>query len=203
MSQPHGTLRVFIALPLLPLVKSGLEKVVQHLASQFSGDVRWVGLDGIHLTLKFLGNIDPSRVEDISGAVQRASIGSSPFRLLLSGLGTFPNQNRPRIIWAGVQGDIDALGKLQTEIEAEMSGIGFPRENRPFAPHLTLGRVRDGTASSKRLGIGAAVSSSSTVSTESWLVESVRLVRSNLGPGGPTYSDLASVSLDDGTGLQQ
>ena len=193
---------MFIALPIPPPVKTGLGEVVQHLAAQVSGGVRWVGLDGIHLTLKFLGNIDPSLVDDITEAVQRASLGASPFRLLLSGLGTFPNENRPRVIWAGVQGDLESLGKLQARIEAEVSGLGFPRENRPFTPHLTLGRVRDQSASSERRRIGAAVTSSSTVSTEPWLVESVRLVRSTLGRGGPAYSDLASVSLGDRPGIE-
>ena len=203
MIRPDGAFRAFIALSLPPLLKCGLEQVVQNLAAQVPRGVRWVGLDGIHLTLKFLGNIDPTQVEDITEAVQRASLGASPFRLLLSGLGTFPNEKRPRVIWAGVQGDLESVGKLQAGIEAEVYGLGFPREKRPFTPHLTLGRVRDQAGSSERLGIGAAVSSCSMGPTEPWLVESVRLVRSHLGPGGATYSDLASVSLGHGTGTLQ
>ena len=203
MTRPNGTLRVFIALSIPPLVKSGLERVVQHLAAQVPGGVRWVGLDGIHLTLKFLGNIDPAQIEDLTEAMRRPSLGASSFRLLLSGLGTFPNENRPRVIWAGVQGELESLGKLQAGIEAEVSGLGFPRETRPFTPHLTLGRVRDQATNGERLRIGAAVASCAMGPTEPWLVESVRLVRSNFGPGGATYSDLASVSLAGGTGPQQ
>ena len=202
MTRSDGTLRVFIALPIPPLVKSGLEQVVQHLADQVPRGIRWVGLDGIHLTLKFLGNIGPTQVEDITGAMQRASLTSSSFRLHMSGLGTFPNERRPRVIWAGVQGDLQSLGKLQAGIEGEVSGLGFPRENRPFTPHLTLGRVRDQSTSNARLGIGAAVSKYAMGSTEPWLVESVRLVQSNLGPGVITYSDLASVPLVDAASPQ-
>ncbi len=200
MSRSDGTLRAFIALPIPPPVKSGLERVVQRLTAQVHSGVRWVGLDGIHLTLKFLGDIYPSRVEDITEAVQRASLAASSFELFLSGLGTFPNDRRPRVIWAGVQGDLGPLAKLQAGIETEVTGLGFPGENRPFTPHLTLGRVRDQASSSQRLGIGAAVSSTSMVPAEPWLVESVRLVRSNLGPGGATYSDLASATLGGGAG---
>jgi 2'-5' RNA ligase len=154
--------------------------------------------------LKFLGNIDPAQVEDITEAMGRSSLGASSFRLLLSGLGAFPNENRPRVIWAGVQGDLESVGKLQAGIEAAVFGLGFPREKRPFTSHLTLGRVRDQATSGERLRVGAAVSSYYSMGpTEPWLVESVRLVRSNLGPGGATYSDLASVSLGDGAGPRQ
>ena len=203
MTRSDGTIRVFIALSIPPPVKFELEKVVQHLAGQVPAGVRWVSVNGIHLTLKFLGNIDPEQVQDITEAMRRGSLGASSFRLHLSGLGTFHNENRPRVIWAGVQGDLESVDKLQTGIEAEVIGLGFPREKRPFTPHLTLGRVRDQAASGERLRVGAAVSSYSMGPTEPWLVESVRLVQSNLGPGGATYSDLASVSLGDREGPKQ
>ena len=203
MTRPDGTLRVFIALSIPPPAKFELEKVVQHLAAQVPNGVRWVSLDGIHLTLKFLGNIDPAQVEDITEAMTRGSLGTPPFKMFLSGLGTFPNQKRPRIIWAGVQGDLDSVGKLQAGIEAEVSGLGFPREKRPFTPHLTLGRVREQVGTGERLRMGAAVSSCSMGPSEPWLVESVRLVWSHLGPAGATYCDLASVSLGDGPEPQQ
>ena len=203
MTRSDGSVRVFIALPIPPPLKSELERVVQYLADQVPVGVRWVGVDGIHLTLKFLGNINPTRIEDITEAMRRASLTYSHFSLHMSGLGTFPNERRPRVIWAGVQGDLELLGKLQAGIEAEVSGLGFPRENRPFSPHLTLGRVRDQSAGSERLGIGAAISNYSVDPTEPWLVQSVRLVQSNLGPGGATYSDLASVPLVGGPESQQ
>ena len=101
-----------------------------------------------------------------------------------------------------MKGDLESLGKLQAEVDGEISELVFPRENRPFTPHMTLGRVRDQSASSERLGITAAISNYSMDPTEAWLVESVRLVRSNLGPGGVTYSDLATVPLVDTGSLQ-
>ena len=203
MTQPDGTLRVFIALSIPSTAKSVLGKVVQDLMAQVSNGVRWVGLDGMHLTLKFLGNIDSVQVGDIVEAMGQASQNTTPFPMLLSGLGMFPNEKRPRVIWAGLQGDLDSLGKLQARIEDEVSRLGFSREKRPFSPHLTLGRVREKTGSDIRQRISAAVSACSISSAESWQVESVRLVQSQLTLGGAAYTDLASVSLISPTGPQQ
>ena len=203
MTQPDGTLRVFIALSIPQSAKSVLGTVVQHLVGQVSGEVRWVNLDGIHLTLKFLGNVNPAQIEGVAEAMRQAPLGASSLRILLSGLGMFPNEERPRVIWAGVQGDLNSLGKLQARIDDEVSRLGFSRERRPFSPHLTLGRVRDKTANAIRLRISAAISACTMSPTESWQVESVRLVQSHLTPGGTTYTDLASVSLGSASGPQQ
>ena len=203
MTQPDGTLRVFIALSIPSAAKSVLGKVVQDLMAQVSNGVRWVGLDGMHLTLKFLGNIDSVQVGDIVEAMRQASQNTTPFPMLLSGLGMFPNEKRPRVIWAGLQGDLDSMGKLQARIEDEVSRLGFSREKRPFSPHLTLGRVREKTGSDLRQRISAAVLACSIRSAESWQVESVRLVQSQLTPGGAAYTDLASVSLISPEGPQQ
>ena len=200
MTRPDGSLRAFVALSVPPRVKSSLETVVQQLAAQIPGGVRWAGSDGIHLTLKFLGNIDSAQADDVARAMERASLEVSPFSLLLSGLGAFPNESRPRVIWAGVQGGLESVAKLQAMIEAEVSGLGFPREKRAFTPHLTLGRVRDRATAVERSRLGAAVAAGCLGPTEPWLIESVRLVRSDLGPGGARYSDLASAPLGGGAG---
>ena len=158
-------------------------------------------LDGLHLTLKFLGSIEASRVDDITQAMRRACREVAPFRLTLSDLGVFPNENRPRVIWAGVQGDLDSVLELQARMETETSALGFTPEKRPFAPHLTLGRVRDRTADAQRSLLGRAISDCPIEKAQPWLVEAVQLVRSDLGTWarGATYSDLASVTLGVGT----
>ncbi len=195
MTQPDGTLRAFIALAIPMSAKSLLEEVVEPLVVQTRDQVRWVNIEGIHLTLKFLGNVDAARIEPVAEAMCQVSLGTSPFRLALSGMGMFPNEKRPRVIWARVQGDLDSLGELQARIEDQVSSQGFSREKRAFSPHLTLRRVRDNTASDARRQIGAAVTACSMGPTESWQVDSVRLVRSHLTPGGATYTDLAVASL--------
>ena len=145
--------------------------------------VRWAALDGLRLTLKFLGSIDGARVEEITQGMHRACRESAPFRLTLSDLGVFPNENRPRVIWAGVQGDLDSVMKLQAGIETEMSALGLTPEKRPFTPHLTLGRVRGRVADAQRSLLGRTVSACSIGKAQYWLVETVRLVRSDIGLG--------------------
>lgn len=199
MSGPQGTLRAFIALSVPSAVQHSFEPAVQRMSAVVPGAVRWVALDGLHLTLKFLGNIDGARLEEITQRMHRACRGVSTFRLTLSGVGAFPNERSPRVIWAGVKGDLDAVTKLQAGIDAEMSALGFPPEKRPLMPHLTLGRVRDRASNPQRSRLGNAVSSCPIETSPTWLVETVQLVRSDLGPGGATYTDLASVTLGSET----
>ena len=199
MTRPQGTLRAFIALSVPPEAQRSLEPAVQQLSVVAPGAVRWVALNGLHLTLKFLGNIDGARLQEITQRMQRACRGVSPFTLTLSGVGAFPNERSPTVIWAGVKDDLDAVTKIQAGIDAEMSALGFPPEKRPFTPHLTLGRVRGRAGDAQRSLMGRAVSACSIEETQSWLVETVQLVRSDLGPRGATYTDLASVTLGGGT----
>ena len=139
MSRSDGTLRAFIALPIPPPVKSGLERVVQRLTAQVHSGVRWVGLDGIHLTLKFLGDIYPSRVEDITEAVQRASLAASSFELFLSGLGTFPNDRRPRGHLGWSAGRPGAAGETTSRDRNGGDWTGVPWGEPAFHPSSNLG----------------------------------------------------------------
>ncbi len=195
MSAPGASLRAFIAIHLSQDARLQLSDAIRSLGSEIPSGVRWVDPERIHLTLKFLGDIDPALVEDVLHAMEQAASRSLPFHLHLNGLGVFPNQRRPRVLWAGLGGDLDALGALQEKLEAAMSGLNFPRERRTFNPHLTLGRVQDGVSAVARQRVGAVVTSGSLEDTDSWPVNVVHLMRSNLTPDGPVYSSLGSVSL--------
>ncbi len=195
MTSAGAGLRAFIAIHLSQEARLQLSDTIRSLGSEIPNGVRWVDPEGIHLTLKFLGDIDPALVEDVLRAMQQAASGSLPFQLHLNGLGVFPNQRRPRVLWAGLGGDLDALGALQEKLEAAMSGLNFPRERRTFNPHLTLGRVRDGVSAVARQRIGAVVSSGSLDGADSWPVNAVHLMRSILTSDGAVYSSLGSVSL--------
>jgi 2'-5' RNA ligase len=133
----------------------------------------------------------------------RAAAGGSPFRLQLSGLGMFPSERSPRVLWAGVAGDLEALGALQGRMEAEMSALSFPPEKRPFSPHLTLGRVRQETSEGMRRRLSAALLATSLDHTGPWQVETVHLMRSDPAPGGAIYSALASVGVGRAVGPDQ
>ena len=192
-------IRTFIAIHLSQEARLQLSDTIRSLGSQISSGVRWVDPEGIHLTIKFLGDIDPALVEDVLRAMEQAASGSLPFQLHLNGLGVFPNQRRPRVLWAGLGDDLDALGALQEKLEAAMSGLRFPQERRTFNPHLTLGRVRGGVPNLARQQVGAVVSSAplndAGEDANFWPVNAIHLMRSNLTPNGAVYSSLGSVPL--------
>lgn len=192
---PSKAIRVFIAVPIPPPAKLILAQTIDSLSAKISDGVRWVNPDGIHLTVKFLGDVDPGRTVEITQAMRMAATEVAPFQVGLSGLGTFPNQNRPRVLWAGVRGDLERLTDLQKLTEAKLTEIEFPKDSRPFNPHLTLGRVRDQVSEHSRRGIGSTVAIHQLPESEPWLVESVELIQSHLGPGGATYTTLATADL--------
>ncbi|MGB7296372.1 MAG: RNA 2',3'-cyclic phosphodiesterase [Candidatus Aminicenantales bacterium] len=134
-------MRTFIAIDLDEALKNSLAAFVDELRP-LAGNVRWVGASGMHLTLKFLGEIPEADATGISSALEEICRRQRPFPLVLQGTGAFPPGRRnPRVFWVGAV-PVPALAALQEEIEREMGKRGFERENRPYRPHLTLGRVR-------------------------------------------------------------
>jgi len=135
-------MRVFIAVPIPESCLEILAQMQQHLQKP-QAEVRWTAILSIHLTLKFLGEVNPVVIPDMAESLRTATNQVQTLNLQLSGLGSFPNQKNPRIIWCGIQGDIDLLTHLQETVEAVCKEYGFPPEDRPFRPHLTLGRIKD------------------------------------------------------------
>jgi 2'-5' RNA ligase len=133
-------MRTFIAVPLPDDCRKALESMQAGMRA-FQADVRWTAINSIHLTLKFLGEIDPVILPRLATSL-RAETHGPPFTLRIGGLGGFPNLRNPRVIWAGIHGDTERLGLLQSEVDHACAGIDFPKEDRPFQPHLTLGRVQ-------------------------------------------------------------
>ena len=195
MVETEPAIRAFIAVQISPAARKALAEVIERLGIAVPRGVSWVDPKSVHLTLKFLGDIAPSLTKQILEAARRSGQGTRSFRLHLSGLGMFPNQRQPRVLWAGVGGDLDALSGLQGALESALEELGFPREGRPFSPHLTIGRVRDGVSPGQRRAIAEAVSAAVFEPTELWLVESLDLMRSTLTPHGAVYTSLGSVAL--------
>ena len=191
------TIRTFIAIELPESVRSALGQIQDQIRKGDYASVKWVAPSSIHLTLKFLGDVDINMVQSLSEAISEASKGISPFHLNLEKSGAFPNLRNPRVIWVGLAGDIDTLGKLQQNIESALNPLGFPPEGRRFSPHLTLGRVRDKASSHNKRNLGEAVSALKVASSSSFEVQSVSLMRSVLSREGAIYSCLASVILDN------
>lgn len=191
-------MRAFIAVELPGAVKSALVRLQGSLMPSEHPFVKWVDPDGIHLTLKFLGNIAAGRIPELTKAISEAARGMAPFRLELGSLGAFPNLRAPRVIWVGLGGEIASLITLQKNIESALISLGFAPEDRAFSPHLTLGRVRERTSPSERRRLGEVVASLKAEAISPFRVDSLSLMRSRLTREGAFYNCLASVPLGSG-----
>jgi len=155
-------------------------------------DIRWVRREGIHLTLKFLGDIEKNTVDNIEAAMGRATQGISRFTLMGEGIGVFPHLRRARVIWTGLSGDVQALMALHRNLESELKSLGFPKEKRPFRGHLTLGRAKGRLDTTT---LRQALEGLRDFQTASFSVPSLVLFQSTLRPQGAAYTRLAEAPL--------
>ncbi|MBI5713016.1 MAG: RNA 2',3'-cyclic phosphodiesterase [Chloroflexi bacterium] len=170
------------------------EMIVQLSRATPERSVKWDKADKIHLTLKFLGDTPQEDVPRISEALINATRDIKKFSFTLDGLGCFPNLKQPRVVWVGVK-DSAALIEMQNRIETHTVPIGFPKEDRAFSPHLTLGRVRREASRAKAASVGEAVRirANQTFGIES--VSRVILMKSDLQRGGSIYTPLFTTPL--------
>lgn len=174
-------IRTFVAIHLSDEARQVLGQINQELARQVPRGVRWVAPELMHLTLRFLGDTAVARLPAISQALDAVGAAHAPFQLRLDGLGCFPNRRRPRVIWAGLQGDLDDASALKEAIDAVLVDLGWDPEDRPFSPHLTLGRVKD----SRELG---GLRWDTAVQPATVPVTAVHLIESQLTPQGSIYT---------------
>jgi 2'-5' RNA ligase len=196
---PPQVLRTFIALELDEELKAALSDVQDQLKRQLSpGSVRWVRTDGIHLTLKFLGDTPADQVDAIAAALAGAAAGVAPFVVQAEDLGCFPNLRRPRVVWVGLSEPTGALQALRDEVEARVAPLGYPTERRPFSPHLTLGRVHRRASTSEVRQVGEVVRSTQLGRVGQLPATHVHLIKSDLRPTGAVYTPLAQIPLGGG-----
>jgi RNA 2',3'-cyclic 3'-phosphodiesterase len=195
MFRNDGQIRSFVAVELSEEAKKGLARLRRELERDEHRFVKWVDPGGIHLTLKFLGNIPSKRVTEITEAMGKAAQGISPFHLEISGLGAFPSLKQARVFWVGVGGELDRLARLQQNIDSALAALGFAKEERPFVPHLTLARVREGASPLEKRNFGELVGSTVFEDKYPIEVEAVRLMRSQLTVAGAVYTCLSVVRL--------
>ena len=188
-------IRSFIAIELPSGVKEELTSLEERLKRGRHSFVKWVDPEGIHLTLKFLGNIAPTTVPQIIEAITRAAQPISPLHLQVGELGAFPNLKRPQVVWVGIEGEVEKLSALQRGIDTALSPLGFSPESRSFSPHLTLGRLRERVSPGDRQSFTQWISSVGFETGHSFKVEALSLMKSQLTPGGAIYSQLASMRL--------
>jgi len=193
MANPPEAWRLFVALELPDSVREAIAAVQQQLRERGLGRLRWVRPQGIHLTLKFLGNVATGRLLDLSRALQGATAGQGALSLSTAGAGIF-DERRPRVLWLGLAGDLDRLKSLQARVDEALLPLGFHLEGRPFAPHLTLARVPPAQASALKDAIRQALADTN-VPEETFLSTEVSLMRSVLTREGALYNRLEAFPL--------
>ena len=189
-------IRSFIAIELPAELKLELVQLEAQLKSGKQLGVKWVDPDGIHLTMKFLGNIAVDRVEGITRAMEEAVCGISPFQLKVKELGVFPNFKRVQVAWVGLSGEVDKLAQLQKRIESNLTPLGFAPESRPFAPHLTLARLRAQTSPDERQRFGHLIANTTFEAACTIEVDAISLMQSQLTREGAIYNQINSIRLE-------
>ncbi len=184
-------MRLFVAVNLPPEERRRAWEAAQPLRAAHL-PVRWTAEDSLHLTLRFLGEVEPERVGPIGEVLAGAVRGARPFAVSLGGVGAFPSLAKPRVVWVGIERH-PALELLANDVELALMGLSFEPELRPFSPHLTLGRAERSArpAAFKDFPHLAADIGYEGTTT----VESVDLMQSTLGPHGATYTVLSRAPL--------
>ncbi len=188
-------MRCFISISIPEEIKKGMTAIQDRLKKS-GADVSWTKPDGMHLTLKFLGDTPgdkgENKITNIETALNIAVKGISPFTLDVSGMGVFPNIRRPRVVWIGLNENGHNLTKLQRGIERELEQAGFPAEKRIFTPHLTLGRIRSYKKIEQLLNI---MEEEKDAGYGSFRVSDIHLMKSELRPEGAVYTELYLLEL--------
>jgi 2'-5' RNA ligase len=198
LQQLPEQIRCFVAIELPSEVKAGLAGLRRELERPEHTFIKWVGPDAIHLTLKFLANIPSKKVTEITKAIEEAAQGISPFHLEISQVGAFPNLKQPRVLWVGIGGELDKLLSLQRRVDSALTPLGFAKEERAFAPHLTIARLRERCSPADRKDFSELVISSKPEIKYYLDVKDVSFMRSELTPRGAIYTRLSIVDLASG-----
>lgn len=179
-------MRLFVGLDVPDVVRPCIAEVQRRLR-KVNAKIAWVAPQNLHLTLKFLGETEESQAQSIREALNRVASEMVPVTCELRGVGQFP-----RVIWAGLEGEIDRLGILARKIDDALAPLGFPREEREFRPHLTIGRIK---FLADRESLTRALAFHTNESFGAVRVESVHLFQSTLTPQGPIYTKLFTAQL--------
>jgi 2'-5' RNA ligase len=189
-------LRTFIAIDLPGEILNKIGEITKYFqALTPSKAIKWVSMDKLHLTLKFLGEVQKDQLETIKSVLIHTLDKLPPCEITIKGLGMFPNANNPRVIWLGIT-DAVALISIQQILDNALATVDIPREKRVFSPHLTLGRVRSNAKPADVEQIGKVLSQYKVDTIGRITVNEIRLYQSELRPGGPIYTPLLVIPLN-------
>ena len=183
-------IRTFICIEIPEAVKGRIADLQGEL-KKLDAQVSWVKPSNIHLTVKFLGPVDPSRIVTVRQVVERVASSCNPFEVEVARTGCFPSPRNPKVLWVGLSQIPNQLQQLQETIEEQLAAVGFPREQKRFSPHLTIGRVRSPRGASEV----AEKLIASAFDTQTFSATEVIVMRSDLNPAGSVYTPQARIQL--------
>jgi len=186
--------RMFCAVELPELIRTRIEKHIERVRVAVpDAQPSWTRVNNIHLTLKFFGNVEPTRIDSITDALSRAVESVLPFKVSIGDAGAFPNNRQPRVLWIGVNDSSGQLKQLHESIDNECAGKGFEKEARVYRPHLTIARIR------KSEGARALAEANQKFgfAPVEMLVGEVLLFRSELSSKGSKYTVASRHELSD------
>lgn len=186
-----NTIRAFVAIELDDGVKARIASAIEFLRAERIEGLRLARAEGVHLTLKFLGDIDTARAPKVAEAMTQVAARQAAFSLNLGMPGVFPNARRARVLWIGVEGDLQPLRLLQADVEEALTGIGIPAEKQRFNPHLTIGRMRHRATRENRRRATEALASLHLPTSQEIAVSAISLMKSALRPGGAVYERIS------------
>ena len=188
-------MRTFIAIEL-PQKIIGTLSALQNQLKNTQADVKWVAPENIHLTLKFLGEVDEKKIEKIIQALEETAKDSQPFSIRLCALGAFPKINFPRVIWVGIDAGDEETKNIAFVLEEKLQKLGIPKEKRPFSSHITIGRVRSGINREKLVKELDILQGKGLLQENlEFLATKITLFKSTLTPKGPIYEILKEASF--------
>lgn len=189
------TLRTFVAIELTDELKHSIQKVI-HCYQELvpAGLVKWVATRNLHITIKFLGDTPISLIPSIQEKMDQLASKESDFWMTAAGAGMFPTARKPRVIWLGLNGKTE-LSRISQELDDFLTGLNFSREERPFSPHLTIGRVYQGVEEQKLLTLGKIILGNQPGILNRMLVKNISLIKSDLHPDGPIYTTIHTSEL--------
>lgn len=184
-------MRTFLAIEVADSLVPSLEREIDLLKERIpDGTVRWLGADSIHLTMKFLGDVSPGKLDAVRSKAQELTSDSEEMRLTVGDFGVFPNMERPRVLWIGVSESTGELQRLKADLEEGMEDLGFEPERRGFTPHLTVGRVRRNIGRGRREELAGALHRVQVGDLGEMNAHELTLFRSDLKPSGAVYTAL-------------
>jgi len=185
-------IRTFIAIEIPEPIKLSIAKIQEELIRE-NAHITWVKPQNIHITLKFLGEIEESLVDNLSTVLTAVTHQTQPFAVEIQRIGAFPNLKRPKVIWIGAKSENNAMENLALTIEDKVSRLGFEIENRPFKAHLTLGRVKDMSGID---GVMKKLDDNKNFHAGKYTPTEIIIMKSDLTPTGAIYTPLNRIKID-------